>query len=313
MSNLELPAVNSAPLVSVCITSYNSERWLARALDSVLQQRTSFPLEVVIGDDHSADQTVAVARSFEQRYPLVRILARSKNLGMQRNYYETFEQCRGKYIAWLDADDYWTDPDKLELQINQMELDTSISASSHFVRFIRQDGTIAEERRPLLPSGRYGLADIILQNFVPSPSIVFRNGIHRNLPQWYFALPGLVDWPILVLAAEAGDIVLLDRVMADYALTPESAYMAKGPVYQDEVDLKFCDCMESFLPPKLQRYVRAARGKRYESMAYILRKRGDFAGSRRAAVRAFFSPDLTDNFGSKFKTLFAAALGPWFS
>jgi len=314
MSSLGSAAVDSAPLVSVSITSFNSERWLSRALDSVLQQRAGFSIEIVVGDDHSTDGTLAVARSYatENKFP-IRVLERSKNLGMQRNYYDTFEHCRGKYIAWLDADDYWTDPEKLKIQIEHMESDPSITACGHYVRFVRHDGTLARAKCPSLPPGRYGLADIIRQNIVPSPSIMFRNGIHRDLPKWYFDLPCLADWPILVLAAQSGDIVMLDRVMADYALTPESAYMSKGPAYQDEIELEFCNFMERSLPQEFQRHVRAAKGKRYESMAYILRQRGDYAAARKAAINAFRSPDLRDNFGSKCKALFAAAIGRWSS
>ena len=82
---------------------------------------------------------------------------------------------------------------------------------------------------------------------------MFRNGIHRDLPNWFFELTGLADWPILVLAGLSGDIVLLDRVMADYMLTPGSAYMSKGSVYQDAIDPEFYEHMESILPSRCHR------------------------------------------------------------
>jgi glycosyltransferase involved in cell wall biosynthesis len=310
MSSLGHSAVGSAPLVSVSITAFNSERWLARALDSVLLQKTSFPIEIVIGDDCSTDATVAVARLYEQQNPnLIRVLEQGKNLGMQRNYYQTFEQCRGKFTAWLDADDYWTDPEKLAVQVHLLESDPSINACGHFVRVVAPDEGVVRERYPPTSPGRYGLAEIIQNNFLPSPSILFRSGIHRGLPPWYFDLAGLADWPILLLAGLAGDIVLLDRVMADYTLSSGSAYFSKGSVYRDTMDVRFCECMEDFLPPQWRRLARATKGKRYESMAYLLRKQGDFAASREAAFKAFGSPDLTDNFASKIKSLLAAVLG----
>src|SRR5580692_1551829 len=104
----------AVPLLSVSITAYNSAEWLARALDSVLMQRTTFPIEIVIGDDCSQDGTVAIAHAYRDRNPdMIRVFERSKNVGIQRNYYDTLANCRGKYIAWLDADDYWIDSDKL--------------------------------------------------------------------------------------------------------------------------------------------------------------------------------------------------------
>jgi len=299
----------SVPLVSVAITAFNSEKWLARALDSVLLQQADFPIEIVIGDDCSTDRTAAVARSYRNRNSgLIRLLERSRNLGMQRNYLETFEACRSKYIAWLDADDYWTDPAKLALQVQLMESDPSISASGHYVGVVSTEGELLRDRHPFVAPGRYGLADIVRQNFLPSASIVFRNGIHRNLPRSFFDLAGLVDWPILVQAALVGDIVLVDRVMAVYMLSSGSAYMSKNTVYQETVDVQFCEQMESFLPSRWQRLARAAKGKHYESMAYVFREQGNFAAAREAALKAFRSPDAMDNVGSKFRVLLAAAL-----
>jgi glycosyltransferase involved in cell wall biosynthesis len=302
-------AIGSAPLVSVSMTAFNSEQWISKALDSVLLQRTNFPIEIVIGDDCSTDGTIAIARAYQEQNPhMIRVLERTRNVGMQRNYYETFEQCQGKYIAWLDADDCWTDPEKLAVQVQILESDPLISACGHFVRQVTKDGEVNRERYPSVPPGRYGLKEIVLRNFVPSPSIMFRNGIHRDLPNWYFDLIGLVDWPILVLAGLSGDIVLIDRVMADYTLTPGSAYMNKGSVYQDMVDLQFCEHLDNFLPPPSRRLALAAKGKRYESISYAFRKQGNFPAARDAAFKAFSSPALMDNCGSKAKSLVLAII-----
>jgi glycosyltransferase involved in cell wall biosynthesis len=301
------PANSSPPLVSVAMTAYNSEKWLARAIDSVLLQQTDFPVEIIVGDDCSTDGTLAVARACEKQHPsVVRVLERSKNLGMQRNFYDTFEHCRGKYIAWLDADDYWTDPEKLALQVQIMESEASVSVCGHFVRWISDEGNVIRKQFPIMSSGRYGLKDIILRNFVPSPSILFRNGIHRELPSWFFDLTGLADWPLLVLAARSGDIVLLDRTMADYMLTAGSAYMGKGPLQRDILDLEFYERMETMLHPKWHRHVRAALGKQYEAIAYHLGQQGDYAASRQAALKALRSPAWSDNCTSKCRTALVA-------
>lgn len=297
----------SAPLVSVAITAFNSERWLSKALDSVLEQRTDFPTEIVIADDCSKDSTVAIARSYQARDPnRIRVLERSKNLGIQRNYYDTFDNCRGKYIAWLDSDDYWTDPEKLQLQVQTLESDPSISACCHFVRWVTDEAEVNRERYPTIPAGRYGVDEILRHNFVPSLSMLFRNGLHRSLPAWYFDLAPTTDWPLWVLAALTGEIVLLDRVMADYRLTPGSSFMGQGSLFWYKTDAKFYEHIESVLPARWHRLTHAEKGRRYESMAYLLRKQGEFAASRQAAVKAFRAPFLLDNLGSKTKALLAS-------
>ncbi|MHB8303712.1 MAG: glycosyltransferase family 2 protein [Acidobacteriaceae bacterium] len=301
--------IAAVPLVSVAITAFHSEKFLAKAIESVLAQRTDFPVEIVIGDDCSQDRTVAIARTYRDQYPdAIRVLERARNLGIQRNYYETFEQCRGKYIAWLDADDYWTDPDKLTIQTQVLESDPSIMICCHFVRWVTGSGELKRAAYPAIAPGRYGMAQILHSCFLPSPSVVFRNGIHRDLPPWYFELAPTTDWPLYVVAARSGDIVLLDRVMADYTLNPGSSLWGKGGLTWHTTDARFYEFVESILPAKFHRMARAEKGKRYESMAYLLRKKGDFTGSRQAAVKAFRSPSIFDNLGSKTKALLAAAV-----
>jgi glycosyltransferase involved in cell wall biosynthesis len=310
MANPEISSTLSTdPVVSVAITAYNSAKWLPRALDSVLSQQTDFAVEIVVGDDCSQDETLNVAHSYQQKYPgKITLIERPSNVGIQRNYYETFEKCRGKYIAWLDADDYWTDPDKLAIQVAAMEADPSINLSGHYMRVVSPDGQVKQERSPSTPPGEHGLADVVSACFLPSVSAVFRNGLHRQLPPWYFDLAPVTEWPIWVLAARSGKVVMLDRVMADYMHTPGSAAASKGHLFRAGKEAQFYDRIESVLPAQWHRLVRAEKGKRYETIAYFLRKDGDFAGSREAAVKAFRSPALSDNVASKTKALVASLL-----
>jgi glycosyltransferase involved in cell wall biosynthesis len=303
------PVSEQTPLVSVVMTSFNSARWLPRALESVLKQRTNFPIEIVIGDDCSEDETIAIAHSYRERHPeMIKVLDRTENVGIQRNYYETFEQCRGKYTAWLDADDYWTDPEKLTIQAETLEADSSINICCHFVRWVMSDGTIKRDKWPYIPAGRFGLEEILRSCFIASPSVMFRTGIHRKLPGWYFDLAPITDWPLWVLSALSGDIVLLDRVMADHVHTPGSVSTSKGSMFLLNIEVRFYDTIESVLPADWRRFVRAEKGKRYESIAYWVRKQGDFTASRQAALKAFCSPFFMDNVGGKSKALLAAVV-----
>jgi glycosyltransferase involved in cell wall biosynthesis len=300
---------SSTPLVSVSITTFNLEKLLSRAIDSALMQQVGFPVEIVISDDGSTDETLRIAHAYRERHPnLIRVLERSTNVGVQRNTYETLEQCRGKYIAALDGDDYWTDPEKLAIQIKVLESDPSISLCGHFVRWVRSTGEVTREKYPLVSPGRYGVEEIVRHNFLPTVSVVFRSGVHRQLPSWYFEFQSLSDWPLWVLSGVSGDIVLLDRIMADYMLTPGSSFMSKGDLFWYKSDAQFYGHIQSILPPKYHRLARIEEGKRHEAIAYALRKQGDFAGSRQAALKAFRSPFLLDNCGSKVKALLAASL-----
>lgn len=293
-----------SPLVSVAMTAYNSAAWLSRSIESVFQQQTSFGFELVIGDDLSTDGTAAVLDRYKHEYASrIRVLPRSEKVGMQRNYYETFEQCRGKYIAWLDADDYWTDPQKLEVQVAVLEMDDSVGVCGHFVQQVKPTGEIVTGRCPSQPPGRYGLAEILAQNFIPSPSIVFRNEVQRGLPESFFGLSGMVDWPILLQAARTGDIVLLDRIMANYVLHSGSAYQGKGKLYQDTLDVEFYEWVTPTLAPQWKRAIQAAQGIRHDAISYHLVKGGKLPEARRAAYKALRVPHVLDNLSTKFKPI----------
>ena len=295
------------PMVSVAITSYKSAETITRAIDSVLLQITNFPVEIVVGEDSSPDATLAVAEALAERYPgVIRVMARPVNLGIQRNYYQTFMDCRGKYIAWLDADDWWTAPDKLQRQVEAMEADTGIVICGHFVRWVTSGGEVARPRYPEMAPGRYRLRDILQRDFLPSPSVVFRRGLEKLLPAWYFEAAPLTDWPLYALAAREGDILLLDGILADYHLTPNSNLWGQGEAFWYRLDVKFYDFIHSSLPPAMQRFVRVQQGLRYERLAYFLRKNGQSSEAVRAAWGALRAAPLFAN-ASKWKS-FAAAV-----
>lgn len=298
-------AFEARPIVSVAVTSFNSERWIAKAIDSVLVQRTEFPVEIVIADDCSQDQTVRVARSYQERYPNIRVLARPKNIGIQRNYYDTWENCNGKYIAWLDADDYWTDPSKLSTQVKVMEDDSTISVCCHCVRRVSPEGRLIRERFPSIPAGRYGLDELLRRDFVPSVSALFRNGLQRGLPAWYFDVAPITDYPLWVISALSGDIMLLESTMADYVHSPGSAFSKDDLTYLRQ-QTRVLECARPLLPVKWQRKLGIENGNRYQAMAYLLRKKGDFVASRKTAFKAFTSPHLQDSVASKTRVLLAA-------
>lgn len=119
--------MSAAPLASIVVTTYNQEQSLPVTLNSLLAQKTSFPFEIVVGEDCSKDGTRAVLADYAQRYPeVIRPVYNEHNLGILGNYVSTLRQCRGKYIAGCAGDDFWNDAEKLQLQVDIMENDPGI-------------------------------------------------------------------------------------------------------------------------------------------------------------------------------------------
>lgn len=109
-------------LCTVCVISYNQERFIQQTLDSILSQKTDFRFELLISDDASKDNTQKIIKEYELQYPnIIRNISRSKNVGSQKNFYSTMEEAKGKYIALCEGDDYWIDSNKLQKQVTFLE------------------------------------------------------------------------------------------------------------------------------------------------------------------------------------------------
>jgi glycosyltransferase involved in cell wall biosynthesis len=110
------------PLVSVLMITYNHRAHLAKAIDHVLAQKTSFPFELVIGEDCSTDGAREIAFDYAARHPkVIRLITSERNVGMIANLDRANGACRGKYIAYCEGDDFWQRPDKLQLQADYLE------------------------------------------------------------------------------------------------------------------------------------------------------------------------------------------------
>lgn len=110
--------------VSVCMSTYNHEEFIVQALQSVLDQKCNLVFEVILSNDASTDGTNKVIEEFIKHHPAgskVKYFNQKVNLGMNNNLIFTLEQAKGKYIALLEGDDYWTDMNKLQIQFDFME------------------------------------------------------------------------------------------------------------------------------------------------------------------------------------------------
>ena len=135
-------------MVSVVFITYNHEKYVRKALLSVLQQETDFSFEVIVGEDCSTDNTRLILQEIKEQYPdQVKLLFREKNLGRPTlNVYQTSMECKGKYVAYLEGDDYWTDPKKLQKQVDFLETHPEYIAVTHTCKLVdEEDHDITDE------------------------------------------------------------------------------------------------------------------------------------------------------------------------
>lgn len=115
------PAVPRDPVVSVLMVTYNHERFVGQAVESVMAQDTSFPFELIIGEDCSTDGTRAIVLDWQRRYPdRIRVLLQPRNVGGTRNMFAVEGAARGEFVAEIEGDDYWIDRSKLQRQVEAL-------------------------------------------------------------------------------------------------------------------------------------------------------------------------------------------------
>jgi glycosyltransferase involved in cell wall biosynthesis len=208
-------------MISVCTATYNHRKVIAKAIESVLMQETSFDYELVIGEDCSTDNTWGIVADYQRRYPnRIRAIHRERNLGAYENGIQTLAACSGKYISLLDGDDYWTDASKLQRQVDVLEANLDVSGVFHKTHSVNDaDGNVYDELKCRLKDNtRIGAREVIERRFyIHVSSLVFRRTVLAHYPfQWHQKMSA--DYVLAVVAALHGDLVFIDRYMSVYRL-----------------------------------------------------------------------------------------------
>ena len=257
------------PKVSVSIITYNQRKVIGRAIDSVLMQRTDFPFEIIIGDDCSDDGTQDVLRAYQRRYPdVVQIILhprRYDEVPGRTNNVTNLTNCRGKYTAMLDGDDYWTDPDKLQRQVDRMEADPEIAMCVHDSRIVHEPA-IGVVKKELVsgygaaqPTGYYAHVDVARRRlFAQISTICFRTRCFDYFPDWFYdVVPA--DKALLLLISREGRVWYDAEPASVYVINPQSFVNAHfvGRALTErrlaDYDLFAREFPETYLPPSQQK------------------------------------------------------------
>ncbi|UCA58850.1 GNAT family N-acetyltransferase [Chryseobacterium rhizoplanae] len=223
--------------LSVFIMVYNHAEYLKECIDNILNQKTDFNYDIVVGEDCSKDNSREILLDYQKLYPgKFKLLLYPHNMGAVHNQKEIYKNCLGKYIAICEGDDYWTNPLKLQKQVSFLEQNPEYSLSFHKIQGISLD-----ETEPLIfnnPNEErdYSLEDLSKGNFIHTPSVVFRKNI-QELPQWINYSP-IGDYPLHMINASFGLIKYFPELMAAYRVG-SGIWSTKSKVYQ-MVNVMFC-------------------------------------------------------------------------
>lgn len=200
------------PKVSVCIVTYNHEKYIRQCLQSIIDQETTFEFEVIVGDDGSTDGTSAIVREFEANYPdVVRLIQHGKNIGPTANYIFVHSVARGQYVSHLDGDDYAL-PGKLQAQADCLDRYVDVAFAVHSVGII--DSSNALKRKKSYPV-KGSLSDLLmLGTYFVHSSVMYR----RSLGFSDSGSKEKVDFCFHIERARAGAIYFDDRILGCYRI-----------------------------------------------------------------------------------------------
>jgi glycosyltransferase involved in cell wall biosynthesis len=216
-------AAGQAPIVSVCVQTYQHAQSIRQCLDGILMQKTSFDFEVMIGEDASKDGTREICKEYADRYPgKIRLILhrRENNITIRNsptgrfNFAYNIYTAKGKYIALCEGDDYWIDPFKLQKQVDFLESNSAFSLCGHMTQELLF-GKMTSRMLGKFWKDDLNYDDIAGSNLrIPTSSIVFRNHL-KELPDWFFKVYG-GDMALIFLNSQHGRIKAMKFIGSVY-------------------------------------------------------------------------------------------------
>jgi glycosyltransferase involved in cell wall biosynthesis len=226
-------------MVSVVVTTYNHNEFIKLCLDSILMQATTFPFEIILGEDESTDRTREICKEYAAKYPeKIKLFLRSRkdviyisgNPTGRFNFIENLKACKGKYIALCEGDDYWTDPLKLQKQVDFLEANPDYGICFHPIKVYDQfNQDLIEDIITRKVCETTDIKELAKGNFIHTPSIMLRNDF--TIPAWFVASP-IGDWTLYMIAIKNKKIKKLNDFMAVYRLHSNSIWSQKTTEYR---------------------------------------------------------------------------------
>lgn len=198
--------VSSAPILSICVQTYQHKNYIKECLDSILMQQTDFSFEILLGDDESTDGTREICMEYARKAPdKIRLFLhhRENNIKINEepsgrfNFMYNLFSAKGEYIALCDGDDYWTDPLKLQKQLEFFKSNPQTVFTFTSNKYLFQDGRLKSRAiEDISESGNF--KTLLDQNSIINSTVVFKNNIPKEGLPFLLTKTYVGDWPLFL-------------------------------------------------------------------------------------------------------------------
>jgi glycosyltransferase involved in cell wall biosynthesis len=217
------------PIVSICVQTYNQKDYIKECLDGILMQKTTFPFEIILGEDESNDGTRDVCIEYAKKHPeSINLYLRSRkdviningNPTGRYNFMENLKTAKGKYIAICEGDDYWTDPLKLQKQVDFLESHSDYVLCFHPCKVLKEKGSSYKLVNQNFKGIDYEYTVKNLLSFwnIPTASLMLKRDAAFEFPEWLTDVAS-ADIALVMLYFQKGKFKLLKDYMSVYRIT----------------------------------------------------------------------------------------------
>lgn len=249
------------PIVSICCVTYNHKDYISECINSFLLQRTDFQVEILIFDDASTDGTQEIIKEFATKHSNIIPFLQNENQRKKQKlgFYDfLFPAAKGKYIAMCDGDDYWTDPLKLQKQIDFLEKNENYSLVFHKVKALVKSSFFEEDEiegryQQVYDKSKIAPDDLLEQgNFIHMCSAVFRN-MNLGFPFEFYRSP-VRDFLLFITLAQRGFLYRIDEYMGVYR-RGTGTYSSLSEMEMQKKKIEYHLCVLSYLTEEQQKRI----------------------------------------------------------
>lgn len=268
--------------ISVCMISYNHEKFIEQSLVSILEQETRYSFEIIIVDDRSNDATAVICAEVASKHPdKVRFIQNETNIGMMPNFIKALRLCKGRYTALCDGDDYWNDKKKLQQTIDVLEKSPECTLCCHGNYRLVKGKLRDDNMLGLNKSGFFSLENYLLHPFFHTSSMVFRTKeLHSILPDWYKDVFAGDNFLVALLASKGG-IYYIAKPMSVYRVHTSSISNKYGIINMRDNYFKHLELFNEMSDMKYTGVIEKLR-KKWEILTFC------YENTYRKKVKYFF-------------------------